>query len=65
MASKVKNKISKNQKAFFGLMKQFMKSAWKIARKASSKFSGKASEYFAECLHIIWETNFARQISLF
>lgn len=46
-------------------MKQFMKSAWKMARKASAEFGGKASQYFAESLRIIWSASFARQISLF
>lgn len=62
---KKKTKFNKNQKAFFSLMKQFMKSAWKMARKASAEFGGKASEYFAESLRIIWSASFARQISLF
>lgn len=60
-----KAKFTKNQKDFFKLMKQFMKSAWTMARKASSEFGGKASDFFAESLRIIWSASFARQISLF
>lgn len=61
----MKAKISKNQKLFRKLMQRFMAGAWKMAYKAAKQFGGKASDYFAESLRLIWAENYAKQLRFF
>lgn len=42
-----------------------MAGAWKMAYKAAKQFGGKASDYFAESLRLIWAENYAKQLRFF
>lgn len=63
MAMKVK--FTKAQKLAMKTAKDVMRCAWKMAKRASIKFGGKASDFFLESLKIVWRMFGSQQMDMF